>query len=125
MDLMITRHYIVALYHLDHHTEHLAKGLEKEIKKGWQLLIPFEKALEIPGLILSPMGVAESLGVSATGEFVPKKRITHDLSFPGCFSEESTNLHFSLQNCISCSDLKYRPFPYKMKQTNSQQIEES
>ena len=69
----------------------LTEGLTKEIKKGWQLLLPLEKAKEIPGLVMSPMGVATALGISANGKFVPKKRITHDLSFPGIFSEESTN----------------------------------
>ena len=34
-------------------------------------------------LQLSSMGVAEEGGISATGEFVPKLRVTHDLSFPG------------------------------------------
>ena len=37
------------------------------------------------------MGVAELLGVSETGEFIEKLRITHDLSFPAAISNQSVN----------------------------------
>ena len=47
------------------------------------MISPLHRAIEAPGLVMSPMGVAEQLGVISTGEFVPKKRLTHDLSFPG------------------------------------------
>jgi hypothetical protein len=40
---------------------------------------------------MAPMGVADQLGVSATGEFIEKLRVTHDLSFPGSESKESIN----------------------------------
>ena len=71
--------------------EFLAKAMEKEIKKGWILPLPEDKYLDIPELILSPMGVADHLGITASGEFAPKKRVTHDLSFPGVSSKESVN----------------------------------
>lgn len=45
----------------------------------------------IPDIEISPMGVAERLGVAETIEYIPKKRITHDLSWPGKFSKESIN----------------------------------
>jgi len=45
-------------------------------------LLVEEHALQIPDLEIAPMGVAEQLGVSETGEFIEKLRITHDLSFP-------------------------------------------
>ena len=69
----------------------LSEALLKEIRKGWVLPLPLEKAEKIPGLVISPLGVAEQLGISAEGNFVPKRRITHDLSFPGTSSEESVN----------------------------------
>ena len=69
----------------------LSKALEKEITKGWELIVPLSKAQKIPNLVLSPMGVAEQLGVTSTGDFATKKRVTHDLSFPGNSSEESVN----------------------------------
>lgn len=71
--------------------EFLSEGSSKEAQKGWQLLLPLNKALEIPGLTMLPMGVVPRLGISASGEFAPKKRIAHDLSFPGFHSDESTN----------------------------------
>ena len=37
------------------------------------------------------MSVVEKLGVSESGTFVPKKRLIHDLSFPGAVSDESIN----------------------------------
>ena len=48
-------------------------------------------ALKIPGLKLSPLGVAEHLGINKRGIFVPKARMIHDLSFPGASSGESLN----------------------------------
>jgi len=37
------------------------------------------------------MGVLGQLGVSKTGEFIKKVRITHDLSFPAAISNQSVN----------------------------------
>ena len=49
------------------------------------------------------MGVAEQLGVTASGDFEPKLRVTHDLSFPGAYSNESINsrvLKDQLEPCM-------------------------
>ena len=73
------------------HENHLAESMIKETKKGWNLLLLEEHARHIPGLEMAPMGVADQLGVSATGEFIEKLRVTHDLSFPGSESKESIN----------------------------------
>ena len=73
------------------HKDFLSKALVKEIEKGWVLVLPIEGFADIPNLMLSPMGVADQLGISASGEFVPKLRVTHDLSFPGQTSDESVN----------------------------------
>ena len=69
----------------------LAEATVKEIKKGWVLILPEDKYDSIPGLVLNPMGVATHLGVTADGTFKSKRRVTHDLSFPGFYSEESVN----------------------------------
>ena len=45
----------------------------------------------IPHIVLNPMGVATHLGITEYGMFEPKKRATHDLSFPGLFSGKSVN----------------------------------
>ena len=81
------------------HEDHLSKALEKEIQKGWGIILLEKDAKDIPGLEIAPMGVAERLGIAETGEYVPKKRITHDLSWPGKFSEESINYRIDLSQC--------------------------
>ena len=69
----------------------LAAALQSEVEKGWALIINAEDAKQYPNLELAPLGVADHLGISATGEFVSKLRVTHDLSFPGAFSQQSVN----------------------------------
>ena len=48
------------------------------------------------------MGVADQLGISATGEFVSKLRLTHDLSFPQIVSGESVNSRVKKQKLEPC-----------------------
>ena len=73
------------------HEKYLADAFKKEVEKGWILILPDEEASNIPGLEIAPMGVADQLGISATGQFVSKLRVTHDLSFPQAVSGESLN----------------------------------
>ena len=85
------------------HEEYLSETFVKEVEKGWNLILPDNEALNIPGLELAPMGVADQLGISATGEFVSKLRVTHDLSFPQAVSKESLNSRVDgdqLQPCM-------------------------
>ena len=84
------------------HAAHLEKAMSKEIKKGWNLLLLEEDAMKIPDLELAPMGVAEQLGVSETGEFIEKLRITHDLSFPAAFSNQSVNSRVNKDELEPC-----------------------
>ena len=69
----------------------LSDAMRKEIEKGWALILPEDEALKIPFIEIAPLGVAEHLGISEEGKYVPKLRLTHDLSFPGAFSTESIN----------------------------------
>ena len=81
----------------------ISEALSKEIKKGWELIIPLSDAHHIPELVMSPMGVANQVGVTESGTFEPKKRLTHDLSFPGSYSGESVNSRVdedSLEPCM-------------------------
>ena len=48
--------------------EHLGKAMIKEIQKKWGLILPEDSALKIPNLELSPMGVAEHLGINGRGD---------------------------------------------------------
>ena len=71
--------------------EVLSKAMEKEVQKGWAILLPDKNIEDIPDLVISPLGVAEHLGISSDGTYIPKKRITHDLSWPGKLSKQSIN----------------------------------
>lgn len=75
----------------DKKLDFLVQAIKKGILKGWMILIPKDDAEEIPDLEVAPMGVATHIGVTETGEFMPKDRITHDLSYPGGTSETSIN----------------------------------
>ena len=81
----------------------LADALKKDIAKGWLLPLPAVAASECPHMELAPLGVATHLGVNADGDFIPKKRVTHDLSFPGEYTESSVNsrvIHGELEPCM-------------------------
>jgi hypothetical protein len=75
----------------DKNLKFLATALKGEVEKGWALIINACDAKSFPKLELAPLGVAEQLGISATGTFVSKLRVTHDLSFPGAVSHQSVN----------------------------------
>ena len=49
------------------HKYYLGESMQKELYKGWTILINEEDATKIPGIELSPMGVAEHLGIAKTG----------------------------------------------------------
>ena len=70
----------------------------KEICKGWILVLPEDKYDSIPELVLNPMGVATHIGITPEGTFDPKRRVTHNLSFPGFYSEESINSRIQKEN---------------------------
>ena len=83
-------------------SEFVGNVLEKEIWKYWILLLPTDCYLEIPDLVLNPIGVATHLGITDKGEFKPKDRLTHKLSFPGTVSMQSINLRVKKQNLEPC-----------------------
>jgi hypothetical protein len=80
----------------------LADALSKETAKGWNLIIPDDKANQLPDLELAPLGVQEQIGVSASGDFVGKLCITHDLSFTGAISGELINSRVAKEQLEQC-----------------------
>lgn len=82
------------------HETFLANAIEKETKKGWLIILPEEKFDKIPNLVLSPMGIAESMGITASGNFEEKLRVTHNLPFTGAFSGESRVTKEQLEPCM-------------------------
>ena len=69
----------------------LSEAMKIEVKKAWALILPLEAWKDISDLEVAPMGIATRLGIAATGEYVEKDRITHDLSWKGEFSKTSIN----------------------------------
>ena len=78
----------------------LLQAFKKEIKQGWMLALPADCYNEILELFLNPMGVATHVGITYTGKFLPKNRVTHDLSFPGTISG------LSVKSCVNKSKIK-------------------
>ncbi len=84
-------------------SEFLSAVMKKETSQGWVMVLPEYCYKEIPGLVLNPMGVVMHLGITDKGEFLPKSRVTHDLSFPGAVSSTSVNSRVrtsSLEPCM-------------------------
>jgi len=69
----------------------LSDAMAKEVQKGWCLLLPADKIKEIPEAELEPLGVATRKGITETGEYIDKDRVTHDCSHEGEFSGQSLN----------------------------------
>jgi hypothetical protein len=57
------------------HESHLSAAMEKEVAKGWNIILPDNKYKLIPNLILNPMGVADHIGISPFGEFIENYKL--------------------------------------------------
>ena len=80
----------------------LEKGFAKEVRKGWTIPITPESVLKIRDLFIIPLGVAEQHSIDEEGIRIPKKRITHDASFPTPSGDSVNNrtIEALLQQCI-------------------------
>ena len=65
--------------------------MKKEVGNGWGIILHEDDAANIPGLEIAPMGVAEHPRINTFGKYIPKKRVTHEISFPGIKSKKSLN----------------------------------
>ena len=63
------------------HDAKLASMLKEEVSRGWQLPLPKEAAVELPGCEVAPLGVVEQWTIDEGGNRLPKLRLTHDQSF--------------------------------------------
>ena len=54
--------------------------IDNEIQKGWIVVIPRPKVLEMKNVVLSPMNIASQFGINEEGEIIQKKRLTHNQS---------------------------------------------
>ncbi|KAI2509946.1 hypothetical protein MHU86_4511 [Fragilaria crotonensis] len=63
------------------HEAKLLDMLKDEVRRGWQLPLPKEAALELPHCEVAPLGVVSQSTVGADGAKETKLRLTHDQSF--------------------------------------------
>ena len=61
--------------------ERVQELLHKEVLRGWQLPLPPENLILLPGAIVAPLGLVSQATINERGEIIPKDRITHDQSF--------------------------------------------
>jgi hypothetical protein len=72
--------------------------LKDEVQHMWQLPLPPRALLELPGVVLAPVGLAHQQSINERGEIVPKWRLTHDQSFnviPGTRRSVNNRTDFS------------------------------
>jgi hypothetical protein len=55
--------------------------LKDEVKRGWQLPLPKEAALELPHCEVVPLGMVSQMTLGADGTKETTLRLTHDQSF--------------------------------------------
>ena len=80
----------------------LDKAFTKEILKGWLLPITVESLTKIKNLSIIPLGIAEQFTIDEEGNRIPKRRVTHDASFPAPSGISVNNkvIEALLQDCI-------------------------
>ena len=84
------------------HSKFIKEAILKEIESGLMLPLKTVDAIKLPNLEFSPIGVAEYLGVNNEGKFIPKERLTHDLSFSGQASNKSLNSRIHREELEPC-----------------------
>ncbi len=61
----------------------MSKMIQEDAERGFALPLPIEILPHIPNASLAPLGCHEQTSINASGEQVPKLRLTLDQSFPG------------------------------------------
>ena len=84
------------------YNEFLAKAIKKAIMREWNLILPGDCHEHIPEIVLNSMDVATHVGVTESGHFEWKHRMTHDLSLPGGSSGESVNSRVNKASLKPC-----------------------
>ena len=55
--------------------------VEKDVTRGYGLVLPLKKVHKIPGLLLAPMNIMTQNTIDEHGRIIEKDRSTHDQSF--------------------------------------------
>lgn len=69
----------------------LQKLLASDIEQGRALPIPLETATKIKGGVMAPLNIQDQMTIDVHGNRVPKKRLSHDQTWPGQISSTSIN----------------------------------
>jgi hypothetical protein len=90
----------------------VVKLLQDEVRHMWQLPLPTRAVLELPNIVVAPLGLAHQFGINEKGEIIPKVRLTHDQSFnvvPGtrCSVNHRTLLHLLTPCCYGHALLRF------------------
>ena len=81
----------------------LTKTMRDEVLRGWQLILPTAVIVQIPGAIVSPMGIVHQETINEQGNPEDKTRTTHDLSFnPVKDTVRSVNARVDPSKLSSC-----------------------
>jgi len=60
----------------------ISKSINKEVSRGWAFPIPLNWVPLIPGIAVTPIGIAKQYTLNENGGIIPKNRMTHDCSRP-------------------------------------------
>ena len=55
--------------------------LKDEVRRGWQLPLPKDAALQLPDCEVAPLGITDQYSIDEKGNRIPKPRLTHDQFF--------------------------------------------
>ena len=64
----------------DDENEFIVSAISKDVRKGWNLILPDDRVKILPDIVLNHMGVATHLGITESGKFEPKNRIRFVIS---------------------------------------------
>ena len=71
----------------------IQEALDKEIKKGWQIVVPTDQALDIKNLNFVPTSVAQKFThVDKIDKIITKGRLAHDCSQPSASGQSINNM---------------------------------
>ena len=63
-----------------HHAQ-LVQMLTDEVEHGWQLILPCNTALLVPGAVITLLGMVLQDSINEHGEIIQKWHLTHDQSY--------------------------------------------
>ena len=58
--------------------ELLKKLITDDVIRGFTILLPLSKIVQIPGILLAPLNIQAQNTINERGEIIPKNRLTHD-----------------------------------------------